>query len=210
MSIVIQPSRPAEPSSVLLELERTTQAAGAAYHTALDEFEADCKRRNSVPSDVAGVFRDTEEGKALADAYDGAYRQYQAARRFTESIDLGGVVVKMREVRPEAREAVYRAAAEHGIDTVRWPRELLDEISLLLKKERVVTPSELATMRRRALEDEAQASLDRLRAEHGDNPTTWPVKALDEVALHRARVAVFNDLAGQAGLDVHWRPGKAA
>lgn len=195
MSVEIQPSKPAGPSNVLADLEREYTAARAKFATAITAWRQERGYRegsDAVDRRALESFIRTEEGAKLNEACTRADRRWHAARRLTESVTLGGVTFRMRDVRAEAREAVYAAAAEHGFDTDRWPREARAAVSRVLNEApRALTYGEYAAKRSQELSRAVRSTVAAMLDEHGDDPSRWPDAALDAVALAEHRRVAF-------------------
>lgn len=128
---------------------------------------------------------------------DFAARRADAASHFSALISVGGTIYQTAELRPEVVGAVLDAAAEHGIDSVRWPTEVRADIERRLASGKRRTYRDAAEHRRQELLDEQGAVIAKILADH-DDPSKWSAETLDHVARAEARLAAFDQLVAAA------------
>lgn len=126
-------------------------------------------------------------------------RRGEAARHFSAHVHFGGGNAWLTsELRPEVVSAFLDAAAEHGLDAMRWPPEVRADIERQVAGGKFQSYGKLAEQRLRTLHAEHAAVVSDVLAKHGDDPGRWPVAAIDRVAQAEARIAAFERICSAA------------
>ncbi len=208
MSFAIQESPPAGPLGVLEDLRSSHAIARAKFTAALAAFRSkggygssESDERRSLSS-----FSGTADGKRLEAAWLATEQRLTAAMRYAGSICIGGSLYQMSDVQLQARESVWRAAAEHGLDCDSWPATVRDEVMRLLKESpRGPTYGEYTDARRSSMRLAVNAATGRVIAEHGADPSKWPDESIDDIARIQARLDAFDALVLRARhADAEW------
>lgn len=198
---------PRAPSTIFAELQREQAAANAKVREALEAFEAQSKKNGTTSflgMNMADAFYRTPQGKELYEAQAVALRRVRDVQHVSQSVWIAGKRYDLADVRVEARESVYRAAAEHGFDSEQWPRKVRDDVcKVLTSAPRAPTYREAAEQRRKKLIRDS--GIERILEAHGLDPTKWPDDALDEVARLKRRADALDSLIERASsVDVNW------
>jgi hypothetical protein len=126
-------------STVLPELIAASTAATKEWDSKFDEFctafsidIANAFSPRDARKSAIARFEASKTGGQIAEAYRDAERRLHNAERFNEGITLGKRYL-MADLNVAGRDAVYRAAAEHGIDVERWPEEVKAELIATLR-----------------------------------------------------------------------------